>query len=422
MVVSTTTVLGAIQGMMLHQNQLMWDDAAKGHGFMDVLATWESDVYLGEDGTLQGWAELIPYQDGTTQKECRRIARVKCFDHEKKDPINPSHMLGYSWRAKLAFKGSGLSFFEELSPPQRGQITFWASLRYRLICHLEGHWKNLDRRERGFLRALLTGYRAEFSPSDHQHFLRLGLAALLAMSGLHLALAYSLAWWLLRAFGMSPFSPWRTLPLIVVYGYASLGGWSIPLFRAAVMLTMLHFCSLVGRRGSGIQALSLCALIEMIYRPESLQSLSFQLSYGGVLGIYSALRMSRGGSLSIIRNFAQCAVVSWGAMAWTWPVVLYAFGTIPSWAWLSSPLFFVTFALVMAWVFIVFSVSACISCPAWLAWPLEQYLDLTTTLSNDQAWIVRSEGGDLIWLWSYYFFLAVLTLSFPRRRPNVVET
>ena len=417
-------LLGGAQGVMLRENQLQWEKIAVQHGFLDVQATWESDVYLSEDGLLRGWAELVPIQGGVAQQKWRRFAHVKCVDLVGGGSLNPCHMLGYSWRAKVALRGRELSFFEDLSPPCGGQISFWGGLRYRLVSYLERHWETFEPRERGFLRSLLTGYRAEFSRSDRQHFTRLGLAALLAMSGLHLALAYSLVWWLLRALGVGHFSSWRYLPLIVVYGYASLGAWSIPLFRASVMLTALHFCLLLGRRSSGIQALSFCAFLEMVYRPESLFSLSFQLSYCGVLGIYSALRMSMSGSMGRTKKVPQGVFVSWGAMMWTWPVVLYAFGTMPGWAWVLSPIFFASFALVMAWVFFVFCFSILASCPTWLVWPLEQYLDLVAALSGLQAWVFRAEGGDLIWLWSYYFFLSVLTLSFPKRSQlfNEVKT
>jgi competence protein ComEC len=325
-------------------------------------------------------------------------------------------MKGYRWQAKMAMKGQDDVIFMEVTPPKHGTLSWFSRMRFKVIHHLERHWKALPKRERGLLRSLVTGYRAEFSSSDRHHFLRLGLPALLAISGLHLALVYGCAWWLCRAVGVGHFSILRYVPLGLALAYGCLGGWSIPLFRAAMMLMMTHACTLIGRRPSGMQMLSLCALLELMVHPEHMESLSFALSYLGVMGIYSVFRMWPSRPEGRLQRILKGMSISWGAMAWTWPMVLMTFETIPTWAWLLSPLFFATFAGVMFWVFGLVLLSMFGECPAWLMWPFELYLDGIALLSHHQAWVIRTEAGQVYWMMVYYVSLGLWCLSFPKKK------
>ncbi len=140
-----------------------------------------------------------------------------------------------------------------------------------------------------YLRAIATGERP---PSSHPMVAllrRTGLAHLLAISGLHVVLLFSvqalcfrLVVWLLRRRRGVPALPGIAafLSLPGCWGYVLLAGAPVSAVRAAGMLTVAVFlrCAL-GVRGSGA-AWTALALLTLAKAPSSVFSPSFLLSYG----------------------------------------------------------------------------------------------------------------------------------------------
>lgn len=174
-----------------------------------------------------------------------------------------------------------------------------------------------------------------------ERFAAAGLAHVLALSGLHVGVLVAALERLLRPLGRRRYG----LLLAALGGYLALVGSSPSVLRAALMVAvaLLGLWRGVGRLAPG-PILALAALATLVLEPSWLFDLSFQLSYGAVLGILLvappvlARLLPAGGAVLPPWSPRLLAVggatVSAAAQAFTLPLVADAFGRVP----LLSPL------------------------------------------------------------------------------------
>ncbi|HUF78553.1 MAG TPA: ComEC/Rec2 family competence protein [Thermoanaerobaculia bacterium] len=133
-----------------------------------------------------------------------------------------------------------------------------------------------------FARALLLGDSSEVPPRVVRGLRRLGLAHLLAVSGLHVGLAAALALLLARSL---PRVPRLLVGLLAVALYLLLVGPRPSLLRASVMVTLAVAALLLERPPSALNALGVAAAGIVLHRPEAVVDLGFQLSAGATAGL-----------------------------------------------------------------------------------------------------------------------------------------
>jgi len=146
----------------------------------------------------------------------------------------------------------------------------------------------------GLYRALVLGERAGLAPGRRAEFVTLGIAHLLAVSGLHLALVAGAAYALLLA-GLARVSrvagslDSRLLALagawLAALAYALLAGWGLPVRRAWIFLGLLVAAMVQGRRPPGVHLLALAALGLLAVEPGALFDLGAQLSFVATAGL-----------------------------------------------------------------------------------------------------------------------------------------
>jgi len=303
--------------------------------------------------------------------------------------------------------------------------TPWVKLRNILVRRLEDNWSHLGETiSLPLLRALITGDRQGLEAQQKLPFSRLGLLALLAISGLHLGLIFICVKWLLGRWAPDHAG---LVALLVALVYATLGGWAIALTRSFGMCALANLAPWIFRKYKGWNALFFMAWLELCLNPSHLGSPSFLLTYGGVVGIlWVATLISRhlpqsnkGRSISLRRRILEAYLFSWGAMLFTWPITAIYFHSIPTWAWLWAPPFCLTFSLVMGWVFICLLVSLLFPLPSLMLWPLDQYLELLQLLSDTGAWISPKVPDNPLWMAPYYLGLLLFLLGPKKAEPDL---
>ena len=146
----------------------------------------------------------------------------------------------------------------------------------------------------GIASALITGDRAAISDSDEQALRDAGLAHVLAIAGLHMALVGLGLFWVVRA-ALAGF-PWIALryPIKKWAALAALGSASFYLLisgatsastRAFVMLAAMLFAVLIDRPALSMRSLALAAFVILLLGPESLIEPGFQMSFAAVVGL-----------------------------------------------------------------------------------------------------------------------------------------
>ncbi len=186
------------------------------------------------------------------------------------------------------------------------------------------------RPEAEILNAVLTGDRSGLVYSLTDSFSSLGIAHLIAISGLNMGIVfimgYSLAFMVLR-FAATFFHRMDTPFIATMAGitcvilYVLFVGYSAPAVRSAIMAGSIAISLVMTRKTSLLESLALAGIIILILLPHSLYSASFLLSFSAVLGIIGACDLL--GSAPKWLVFFVITIVS---TAFTSPIVMYLFG------------------------------------------------------------------------------------------------
>ncbi|MFI4916397.1 MAG: ComEC/Rec2 family competence protein [Phycisphaerales bacterium JB060] len=167
-----------------------------------------------------------------------------------------------------------------LAPLRRAQYTIQSGARRVL---------RLDQTEQAdpasaLLAALVLGQHDPGYDEAYDPFRRVGLAHLLAISGLHLAILAAAAAWVLRAIGPG----WR----VEAIGIAIAVGLLLvivpvrtPILRAGVMVLALLGARALGRRHDPLAVLAWTALAIALWNPYQVFDLGYQLSFGLVAAL-----------------------------------------------------------------------------------------------------------------------------------------
>lgn len=139
-----------------------------------------------------------------------------------------------------------------------------------------------------FLVALAFGERAMLTSEDWARLQNSGLAHLLAISGLHIGLAflfsYTVTKWVRPLITQSDHSLWipAFVGLVTAVCYAWLAGFSLTSLRALVALSVYTAIRLSGYSVSPFNTLLLVLTVVLVIDPLSVFSISFWLSFGAV--------------------------------------------------------------------------------------------------------------------------------------------
>ena len=193
---------------------------------------------------------------------------------------------------------------------------------------------------RGVLKALIIGDRSEISPENREVFNRTGIGHLLAISGLHIGMVATLAFfafrYLLARSQKILLAAWVTrgaalMGAIPVLFYGFLAGMSPATQRAVIMVMVFLIALLLEREHDPVNTLAVAALVILIISPTALFEISFQLSFVAVFAILYALKnfvfvsQLRSGPRKVWKRLALFLLVSAAAIFGTLPITLYYF-------------------------------------------------------------------------------------------------
>lgn len=134
-----------------------------------------------------------------------------------------------------------------------------------------------------FLSTTLLGDTSDLSADTREVFSASGLSHVLALSGLHVGIItmfISFALWPIKVFGRQRLV--ITITIVFLWIYALISGFSPSVTRAVIMTTLFLFSQLLQRRNSSVNSLMAAAIVILIFSPEELFSIGFQLSFAAV--------------------------------------------------------------------------------------------------------------------------------------------
>jgi competence protein ComEC len=182
--------------------------------------------------------------------------------------------------------------------------------------------------------ALLVGFQEELDPEIKTSFSRVGAMHILAVSGLHVGIIFVLLSYIL--FPLNRTTATKVLKAIILigflWGYAIIAGFSPSIVRASLMFTLLIPIISFRVPGNAYNNIASSAFLLLLYNPNYLFDVGFQLSYVAVFGIiylYPFLKNWVVTKYWLIEKTWQLTAVSIAATIFTCPIVLYNFGQFP---------------------------------------------------------------------------------------------
>jgi len=142
--------------------------------------------------------------------------------------------------------------------------------------------------------ALITGDRGGIAQDDEQALRDAGLAHVLAIAGLHMALVGLGLFWAVRAFLAlfpaialtQPIKKWAAVAALLGSAfYLVISGAAAPAIRAFTMLAMMLLAMLADRQALSMRSVALAAALILSFEPESLVEPGFQMSFAAVAAL-----------------------------------------------------------------------------------------------------------------------------------------
>ena len=201
------------------------------------------------------------------------------------------------------------------------------------------------------LCALTVGDRQHMSRELKESFSAAGAMHVLALSGLHIGIAFAIIYRLLAVLMLLPYGKFarNAVALVFIGGYMVLSGCSPSVVRAATMIFIYKIAAGSFRHTGRIGTIALAALISCAISPLQITSIGFQLSYSAVLGIVLLFPVCTEAYKQISTGKRWASGVAGTVLSWLWgtislsvccqiatlPLSLYYFGR-------SAPYFLLT--------------------------------------------------------------------------------
>jgi len=179
-----------------------------------------------------------------------------------------------------------------LQPPARLRLTMRVNaLRWSLTRRIIDA---LGPRTGGLAAAMTTGHEAFVPQSQIDDLRAAGLAHIVSISGLHMAIVGGFAFAMVR-FGVAAW-PWLALRapgkkiaasvgLIAVLAYLVISGSPPPAERAAITATIAFAAILADRQAISLHALALAAMAVLVLQPEAAVAPGFQMSFAATAAL-----------------------------------------------------------------------------------------------------------------------------------------
>lgn len=213
-----------------------------------------------------------------------------------------------AWFDGIGASGVTLGPVTVLAPPPPGPALWLAGLRERLQALITARMPG----EAGAVAAaFVTGWQGAIPPATAQAMRVAGLAHLLSISGLHIAVVVGgVAVAARLLLGLWPWLALRvpvpTLALaagaLAGLAYTLLAGAQVPTVRAVIAASIVVLGMMLGRQALSLRLLAAAAFAILMVRPEALLGASFQMSFAAVIAIVALYESRLGRWLTAVRD------------------------------------------------------------------------------------------------------------------------
>lgn len=209
---------------------------------------------------------------------------------------------------------------------------FLNNLRTNILSTLKKYIPNPQ--ELAIAEALLIGYREDLDRDLVRAYSNIGIVHIIAISGLHLGMIYSLLLFAFKPFGKVKYMPFikPIFIIAILWIFSGIAGMQPSIVRSAIMFSCMAIGESLGKKANMYNSLALSAFIILLVNPFALWDVGFQLSYAAVLSIVvfsSYIKKWVYFKNKILQNIVTLNAITLSAQILTLPIVLYHFHQFP---------------------------------------------------------------------------------------------
>ncbi|PRY84974.1 ComEC/Rec2 family competence protein [Mongoliibacter ruber] len=374
---------------------------------------------LTQDGWQSVEGEVLIYHRSKESLQAGDFLLVKGSPQEIQEPAVPFEFdyRRFMRRQKISHQHFVGDNFEVIGKVKDQPIhTFFIQIRSVVMKQLES--KILDPKASQVAKALLLGQKKNLEKDISDAYSTAGAMHILAVSGLHVGIIYGFFFLFVKPYRLKKSNRviYLSLIIVLIWAYAMLTGMSPSVMRAATMFTLMALAQMKSRSPSIFNAISLSAFILLIFDPDLIYAVGFQLSYIALIGILLfqpvlvRLWMPKH---AVLEYMWQISTVGIAAQLATFPISAYYFHTFPVYFILSNLVAIPGAFLIMCFgvPFMLLSKVPLISDA--LAWPTEKAILL---VNKSVFWIQELPFSKIDEIYipgaSVFFYWLILAMLF----------
>ena len=213
-------------------------------------------------------------------------------------------------------------------------------------------------------KAFLWGEREGVSDEVLDAFSNTGTIHILAVSGLHVGILFAIIIHICKYFSRWINKKQATIiSILIAWLYAYITGFSPSILRSVIVFSLIFYNDLTEKRRNELMLMALSAMSLLVYDPNYLFDLGFQLTYAALIGIYvfyphfkNIYRIEN----KVVDYFYSPMMLGFSAQLTTLPIILFNFHQFPNYFTVTNlllvPFSFLIISLGLA--FYVFSFSS----------------------------------------------------------------
>ncbi|AEV34294.1 ComEC/Rec2-related protein [Owenweeksia hongkongensis DSM 17368] len=326
------------EGKRYYEVELLEDplEKARSYGMQVKLLSFSNENEKLVEGSLKMMLYLQKSREASALRYGDRIV-INTSVNKLRGPQNPFE---FDYRDFLNLKAIYAQAYADSTSYKLASTGHgWAILRFaknvrRHFLKAVDGW-NLPESQAAITKALLLGYRYDIDDNTLKAYASAGAMHVLAVSGLHVGIVYTLAGYLLFfLMRIKRGAIVKSIILILLlWMFALITGMSASVVRAATMFTFVAIGTSLKRYTSIYNTILGSAILLLIIRPSYLFEVGFQLSYAAVFGIVwiqPKLSTLFRPSTKVVKLFWDITTVSIAAQVATFPLGLYYFHQFPT--------------------------------------------------------------------------------------------
>ena len=287
----------------------------------------------------------------------------------------------YNERLELLSKGvTAKAVSENVDVISSGAIPIKRCLSYTRS-FLNERIDNIFGENAGIVSGFLLGDKTGVDGSDLDSFRATGTAHLLSLSGFHVGLLAGIFFFLLPKR--------RPVLRFIVIGsflllYCAVASFASSIVRATVMCMCMLLSDVTERRRDSLSAISLSALIILLFSPYMIFSIGFGLSFAATLGIIFILSAGSPSFRSpAVNKIVSSLLITIGASAATAMISARYFNTFPTYGIIANLIAVPLFSVIITVCFILLVLGVFFpQAAALLAWAPNRMIDGSMMLLN----------------------------------------